>query len=69
MPDCADRATRIAPRVTGARRMELRLPGRRFLYRHHIAERRRIMAGQRNEGEGNRTAARRYNKDQQEFVD
>jgi hypothetical protein len=26
------------------------------------------MAGQRNEGEGNRTAARRYNKDQQEFV-
>lgn len=27
------------------------------------------MAGQRNEGEGNRTAARRYNKDQQEFVD
>lgn len=27
------------------------------------------MSRQRNEGEGNRTAARRYNKDQQEFVD
>lgn len=27
------------------------------------------MGRQRNEGEGNRTAARQYNKDQQEFID
>jgi hypothetical protein len=26
------------------------------------------MGGQKNEGEGNRTAARQYNKDQQEFI-
>ena len=26
------------------------------------------MGRQRNEGEGNRTAARQYNKDQQEFI-
>ncbi len=27
------------------------------------------MAEQKNEGEGNRTAARQYNKDQQEFIE